>query len=141
MEEGKGRLPPKRSGPGNTTQSKVQSKITTTKASEPIKIFKESRLNSSDDEAQDINESLQKTLSMPAKVVIPERANYVTSFSSDDENINNYNNDTDSLCTLERRKKVEKILGKSGQKPSETDHLHAALAKEASKQVKSSNRR
>jgi len=33
MEEGKGRLPPKRSGPGNTTQSK----ITTTKASEPIK--------------------------------------------------------------------------------------------------------
>merc|ERR1719454_255154 len=92
-------------------------------------------VNSSDDEVLDLNETLQKTLSLPEKVKIPERAVYIA--SSDDENfVNNYT-DTDSLNTLERKKKVEKILTKSGQKPSETDHLHAALAKEASKQVKS----
>lgn len=90
---------------------------------------------SSDDEFIDINESLQRSLSLPQKVVIPERSRYVV--SSDDDNRNETN---EGMNTLERRKKVEKILCKNGQMPSENERLHAALAKEASTLVKQSLR-
>lgn len=98
---------------------KVFTKSDSTHHTSPIKI----NGNHSDDEVFDVTENLERSLSLPQKIAIPERG---VNTSDDDMVV------ADDTAKL----KVENMLAKAGQISNERVHLQAALAKEAGKIAK-----